>query len=113
MIKLNNEIAEQDGQLIVKRDGKMVANTTDLKPIPAKDALVSYIDERKWGKTIEAAKVPGRAAGDSKGSVLGIGNMKQFTEHLQTTGINPNGQQAQAMLAEITAANANFDFTVK
>jgi hypothetical protein len=39
--------------------------------------------------------------------------MKQFNEHLASQGINPNGQQAQAMLAEITSANANFDFSQK
>jgi hypothetical protein len=113
MIKLNNEIAEHDGQLIVKRDGQIVANKTDLKPLTAKDALVNYIDERKWGKTIETPPPGGRSAGDSKTSILGIGNMKQFNEHLASQGINPNGQQAQAMLAEITSANANFDFSQK
>lgn len=112
MIKLNNEITEHEGQLVVKRDGQLVANKTDLKPIAAKDALVSYIEERKWGKT-EAVAAAGRGAGDSKTSILGISNMKQFNEHLSSTGISPNGQQAQQQLAEITAANPNFDFSTK
>jgi hypothetical protein len=113
MIKLNNEIAEQDGQLVVKREGQIVANKTDLKPVAAKDALVSYIEERKWGKTVEATPPGGRGAGDSRTSLLGIGNMKQFNEHIASQGISPNGQQAQAMLSEITTANQNFDFNTK
>lgn len=113
MIKLNNELEDHDGQLVVKRDGKLVTNLTDLKPIPAKDALVSYIDERKWGKTIEAAPAGGRGAGDSKTDILGIGNLKQFNEHLAANNINPNGDQAKAILNEITTANANFDFAAK
>jgi len=114
MIKLNNEISDNEGQLVVKRDGKIVSNPTDLKPIAAKDALVSYIDERKWGKVVEDTKaLAGRGAGDSKNSILGIANMKQFNEHLTSAGINPNGQQAQALLAEVTTANTNFDFNVK
>lgn len=114
MIKLSNELSEQDGQLVVKRDGKIVANTTDLKPIAAKDALVSYIDERKWGKLIvEPPKTGGRGAGDSKTNLLGIGNMKQFNEHIAAQGISANGQEAQKQLAEITAANPNFDFNAK
>lgn len=113
MIKLNNEIAEHDGQLVVKREGQIVANKTDLKPIAAKDALVSYIDERKWGKVVEdTTKVVGRGAGDSKTSILGISNMKQFSEHLTSQGINPNGDAAKVMLSEITTANPNFDFSV-
>lgn len=112
MIKLNNQLEEQDGQLVVKRDGKIVANPTDLKPIPAKEALPAYIDERKWGKVAPAAP-GGRGAGDSKTTLLGIGNMKQFNEHLASNNISPNGQQAQQLLTEVTTANANFDFATK
>jgi hypothetical protein len=114
MIKLNNEIAEDNGVMVVKREGKVVVNATDLKPIVAKDALVSYIDERKWGKVVEgAAAAAGRGAGDSKTGLLGIGNMKQFNDHIAAQGISANGEQAQKMLAEITTANANFDFATK
>lgn len=110
LIKSNNIVEDHEGQLVVKRDGKIVANPVDLKSVPAKDALVSYIDERKWGKTA-AAPVPGRAGGDSKtGEYLGIANMKQFKEHLTANNISANGAQAQQMLQEINAANTNFDF---
>jgi hypothetical protein len=114
IVKLNNEITEENGVQVVKRDGKIVANPTDLKPIPVKDALHGWIDERKLGKTVaEPPKPGGRGEGDSRTHLLGIGNMKQFNEHLTSQNINPNGQQAQAMLNEITSANANFDFSTK
>jgi len=112
IIKMNNEITEQDGQLVVKRDGKVVANQTDMKPIPVKDALVGFVEERKLGKAATPAPPApgGRAAGDSKGNPLGISNMKQFKEHLAANGMSENGQQAQALLKQITDTNANFDF---
>lgn len=111
IIKLNNELVEENGQILVKRDGKIVANTTDLKPIPAKDALVSYIDERKIGK-VEAGNppAPGRNGGDSKSPLSGITNMKQFKEAMTSKGISLNSAQAQTELANITKDNKDFDF---
>lgn len=113
LIKMNNELVEQDGQMVVKREGKVVTTKTDLKPIAAKEALVAYIDERKIGKVAAAPAAPGRNAGDSKLASLGISNMKQFNQHLKDNNISPNGDQAKAMLKEVTDANANFDFSTK
>lgn len=114
LIKMNNEVFEENGQKFVKRDGKIVANPTDLKPIAAKDAVVAFIEERKLGKVaVEPPKPGGRGAGDSKTNLLGIANMKQFNEHLAAQNISPNGEVAQKLLAEVTTANANFDFSTK
>lgn len=111
IIRMNNEIIDDGGTLVVKRDGKIVANKTDLKPIPVKDALIGYIDERKLGKVAAAPPVPGRNGQDSKGhGTAGISNMKQFKQDLEARGINLNGMEAQAMLKEITDANKDFDF---
>jgi len=111
VIKLNNQIEEHEGQLVVKREGKIVQNQTDLKAIPVKDALLSFIDERKLGKVEQQQQQQGgRGAGDSKVSALGIVNMKQFKEHAKSQGISENGEKAQALLAEIVAANPNFSF---
>jgi len=113
LIKLGNEVVEDNGITVVKRDGKVVANKTDLKPLPVKEALVGYIDERKLGKVVEPPKTGGRNGQDSKITGLGISTMKQFTQHLQDNNISANGEQAKAMLKEITEANANFDFNTK
>lgn len=113
IIKMNNEITEHEGQLVVKRNGQIVADPKELKPIAAKEAIVGFIEERKLGKvvTAEPAKpVPGRGAGDSKKVPGTVVNMRQFKENLTTQGISLNGQQAKAMLKEITEANPNFDF---
>lgn len=117
IIKLNNEIIEQDGAMVVRRDGKIVSTTTDLKPIPPKDAVNAFIDERKIGKvpTVTPAN-GGRGGPDSNspaGGHLGITNMKQFNEHLKEKGINPTSQQAQTMMTEVTTANKDFDFNTK
>jgi hypothetical protein len=112
IIKMNNDIVEHEGKLVVKRNGEIVSDPKELKPIAAKDAIVSFIDDRKLGKvvTAPAPPIPGRGAGDSKRVPGTIVNMKQFKENLATQGINANGQQAKAMLKEITDANPQFDF---
>ena len=111
IVKMNNEIYEENGQLFVKRDGKPVQDPTTLSNIPAKDAVVKYIDERKIGKDASGAGFVGRNGPDSSGAALGIRNMKQFNEHLQSKGINAGSQQAAALLNEITAQVKDFDFT--
>jgi hypothetical protein len=112
ILKIGNEIVDHEGQTVVKRDGKIVVNKTDLKPIPVKDALIGYIDERKLGKQ-EAQGAAGRNGKDSKTPLAGISNLKQFNQHLAENGINANGEQARQMLKEITDSNPNFDFSNK
>lgn len=114
LIKLDNKLVEKDGVKVIERNGQIVANKTDLKPLPVKEALAQYITDSKIGKVAgDQPPNPGRGAGDSKTSYLGISNMKQFNDHLKEQNISPNGAQAQQMLSEITAANANFDFSTK
>jgi hypothetical protein len=112
LIKMGNEIVEHEGQVVVKRNGQIVTDPKELKPIPVKDALVGYVEERKLGKAAEQQQQQqhGRGAGDSRKVVSGITNMKQFKEKIAAEGINANGQKAQAMLKEITSNNPNFDF---
>ena len=114
LIKMNNELVEEGGQLVVKRDGKLVQDPKLLTNVPAKDAIVSFIDERKLGKVIPAPGAGaggGRGAGDSKtGGVLGITKKSQFLDHLKSQGIDEKGSQAKTLLNEITTANPDFDF---
>jgi hypothetical protein len=114
MVKLENELAEDNGVKVVKRKGEIVRNNDgDLKPIEPKEALKSWIAEKKIGKAEQQQqqRKSGRDGEDSRSSHTGIANMKQFKEHLKTEGINANGQKAQQMLQEITTANPNFDFS--
>lgn len=114
LIKLDNKIVEKDGVKVIERNGAVVANKTDLKPLPVKEALTAFITESKIGKVSDAgagaAGAAGRGGGDSQKPYLGLSNMKQFNDHLKEQNISPNGDQAKTMLAEVTAANANFDF---
>lgn len=113
ILKMNNELVEENGQLFVKRDGKMVQDSKLLTNIPAKDALISYIDERKLGKVVVDDKNKGgggRGGSDSKLPIGGITKKSQFEKHLDDNKIHPGGDQAKALLAQITKDVPDFDF---
>lgn len=121
LIGMSNELVEENGQMFVKRNGEIVKDSKLQTPVPAKDALVAYVNERKWGKEPAAAgggggaagdggAAGGRGGGDSKGNTAGITRISQFNKHLEDNKINPLGMEAQAMLTKLTAANKDFDF---
>src|SRR5206468_8367405 len=55
IIKAENEFIEQDGTLVVKRDGKIVQDEKTVSPVPAKDAVRKFITDTKIGKATEEA----------------------------------------------------------
>jgi hypothetical protein len=117
IIKMNNELFEENGQMFVKRNGEVVKDQKLQTPIPAKDAIRSFMTDRKLVKAAPAAgnegaggEGGGRGAGDSKGNTGGILTMTQFNEHLEKNNINPKSQEATALITKIAGANANFDF---
>lgn len=118
LLKMSNELVEENGQFYVKRGGEIVKDPKMLTPIPAKDAILGFITDRKLGKDPAAAAAAatggdgggGRGAGDSKGNTAGIVKMSQFNQHLESSKLDPKGPEAQALLAKVTGANANFDF---
>lgn len=117
ILKMNNELVEENGGLFVKRGGEIVKDPKLQTPIPAKDALRAYITERKLGKDLTAAAAAGagagdggRGAGDSKGTTSGITKMSQFNKHLEDNKINALSMEAQTMLTKLSSANKDFDF---
>lgn len=118
IIKRSNELFEENGNMFVKRNGEVVKDQKLQTPIPAKDAIRSFMTERKLVKAAPAADGGGegggagggRGAGDSKGNTGGITNLSQFNAHLEKNGINPKSQEATALLTKTAGANANFDF---
>lgn len=111
LLKMNNELVEDAGQLFVKRNGEVIKDPKLLTPIPAKDAIVSYIEERKLGKVADSGKQAGggRGGNDSKAPVLGIQNMSQFNKHLEDNKIDPKGSQAKALLNTVMTENTAFN----
>lgn len=112
LIRKRNELVMENGVQVVKRDGKIVQDATTLVAIAPKEALIGYITERKIGKVEEKQsqqQQKGRGSDDKTFVPGSISNMTQFKDHLKSQSINPNGQQAQSLLAEITKANPNFD----
>lgn len=117
IIKMNNELFEDNGNMFVKRNGEVVKDQKLQTPIPAKDAIRAFMTERKLVKAAPAADggegaggAGGRGAGDSKGNTGGITTMSQFSTHLEKNGINPKSQEAAALLTKTASSNANFDF---
>lgn len=118
IIKMNNELVEENGNVYVKRNGEIVKDQKLQTPIPAKDAIRAFMTERKLVKVAAAAEgagegaggAGGRGAGDSKGNTGGITTMSQFNTHLEKNGINPKSQEASALLTKTASSNANFDF---
>ena len=83
-----------------------------MKPVPLKDAIIDYVDERNLANAFGANNaVKGRV--DSKPTYAGISNMKQFNDHIAAQGAHINGEKAKAILTEIIKANPNFDFSTK
>lgn len=116
IIKRSNELFEENGNMFVKRNGEVVKDGKLQTPIPAKEAIRSFMADRKLVKAPPAGDGGGdgggggRGAGDSKGNTGGITNLTQFNEHLQKNGIDPKSQAAAALLTKTSGENANFDF---
>lgn len=122
LLKMSNEMVEEGGHVYVKRNGEIVKDQKLQTPVPAKEAIRSYITERKIGKDVaaiaaaEAAAVAaaaasgGRGGGDSKGNTGGITSMSAFIAHLEKNNISQKSPEAQALLTKTANANANFDF---
>lgn len=111
ILKMSNEFTEEEGKLVVKRDGEIVKDAKTLVTIPAKDALIGWINDRKLGKQVTSQGPNGRGAGDSKFPVGGIRNLKQFNEHIKSLNIDEKSTQAAAMLQKLTAEVPDFDLT--
>lgn len=118
IIKRSNELFEENGNMFVKRNGEVVKDAKLQTPIPAKDAIRSFMADRKLVKAPPVDNSGGdggngsggRGVGDSKGNTGGITNLTQFNEHLEKNGINPKSQAAAALLTKTAGENANFDF---
>lgn len=113
LIKKRCQITTENDVIVVKRDGKVVADPTTLVPVPVKDALVGFITERKIGKVAEdpnkQTQPKGRGPNDTTFVPGSITTMTQFKDHIKSAGLHAAGQEAQSLLREITAANPNFD----
>lgn len=122
ILKMNNELVEENGQTFVRRGGEIVKDPKLQTNIPAKDAIRGFITERKLGKDLAAAAAAeaaalaaaaaagGRGGGDSKGNTGGITNMTAFNAHLEKNNINPKSPEAQALLTKTAEINKSFDF---
>lgn len=111
LIMNGTEVFEENGQQFVKRGGEVVKDPKEFKPIPAKDYLASYIEERKWGKVVETQDTGGRGGGNKTGGSGNNGavrNMREAQEYLKANNIHPNSQQAQEFVSAQSKGKPDF-----
>ena len=113
LLTMGVQLDEDGGIEVAKKGGEIMRDPITQKPLAIKDALHSYIEERKLGKVVDDRRIIGRDGKDSKAPISGISNMKQYVDHLTAQGIPVAGDKARIMLQEITATNPNFDFNTK
>ncbi len=110
IIKMNNELVEEGGQIFVKRDGKLVQDPKLLTNIPAKDAINSFIDERKLGKVATTEVKKGRGGENSNPGGKGkYAKLSELKAELESEGINLNGSEANARMAAAQKENPDMD----
>lgn len=111
LIGMSNEVVEEDGKLFIKRGGEFVKDKLQSN-IPAEQAVLSWIDERKIGKVVApgGGGPAGRGGKDSAGSTNGIRTMKQFEALCAEKGWDLKSSYAQTELNRISGENKDFDF---
>lgn len=112
LAKNSFEIGEADGRpaIIDRTTGEPIRTKDTLLPVPPADVIKGHFEAKKWIEPAQQQQQGGRSAGDSKTIPGSITNMTQLKEKMKAEGINPNGQQAKAMIQEVTKANPNFSF---
>jgi hypothetical protein len=103
-IKRNHTFEEQDGKLIVKKDGELLRDSKTTNAMPLADAVKTIFTERKWLTEEGGAGggTGGRGGGDKSGAIK-YKKASEVKEKYEKEGKNINGQDGQAYLAEIAA----------
>lgn len=104
------EFDEMDGQLVVKKNGQVVADQA-LRPLPVKDVITGYVKERNWLDDEQSGQREGRAGGHSKMKDVTTKPTKLSEAEAQWTasGKNTGTAEFQQHLRSLTADNKDFD----
>lgn len=108
LIGMSNELFEENGQFFVKRGGEVVKDSKEFKPIPAKDALSAWIDERKLGKVVETEGAGGRPRGNGTPGGGGKSTFAQAKEYIASQGWDEKGMKAQEYINAQAKDNPDF-----
>lgn len=69
-IKMNLGFEDADGMRVVKRNGEILRDGTTKAPVPVKDAISGFFNERKW--TVNGGNGGGRGGNDNPSGGAGI-----------------------------------------
>lgn len=104
IIKRNHSFEEQDGKLIVKKDGELVRDKTTTNPLAMKDVVAGIFTERKWTKEEGGA---GGRGGSDKGGGSKYTKKSEVIAKYEAEGKNINGADGQALVAELAELKKN------
>lgn len=107
------QFEEVDGKVVVKRDGKIVADSNTHAPVALDKVIGDYFTERSWLDAPGAGGAGGRGGGDRAGG--GAGGGKTLTDVKASwiaanPGKNPNSSEFMDHLNTIAAADKTFDY---
>lgn len=106
------DFVEEDGKMIVKKDGVAVADKS-LQPLPIAEVIKGYATERKWLSVEDPTKV-GRGAAGSKVGAGGAGGkvstLKEAEAAWVADGKSAGTADFQRYVEGLATANKDFDY---
>lgn len=107
LVKASFEFAEEDGKMVVKKDGNIVRNATTQSPLEPKEVIESFFTEKKFIQT------PGNGGGAGGGNSTkkdGVyTKMSELTAKFEKEGKSVQGSEFASAVAEARKTNPEFD----
>lgn len=111
IIKRNHSFEEEDGKMVVKKDGQIIRDTKTTNPLGMKEAVEKIFADKKWNKEATPAG-GGRGAGDQGGSGGVFKKRSEVIAHYEAQGKSIQGEHSGeivAKLGELAKADPTFD----
>jgi hypothetical protein len=107
LIKASYSFKEQDGAIIVEKDGKPLRDTKTTNPLALADAVAGIFNERKW--IGEQTQVPGGRGGGNQNPTGKAGKLSELMKQFKDAGKNMQGDEFREAVAAATKDNKDFD----
>ena len=102
------DFAEQDGAIVAKKDGQLVADNA-LKPLNISDVIKGYASERKWLADEGASGKTGRGDGHSRPKGTTPTTLKEAEKEYAASGKNTGTADFQRYIEGLAKENPQFD----
>jgi len=110
LVKKVYEFAEEEGKLVVKKDGNIVRNATTQSPLEPKEVLDSFFTERKFIEQKQGNQ-GGQGGGNSGGNAGVFTKLSELEQKFVKDGKSLQGTEFASAVAEARKANPQFDLT--